>query len=188
MIEAEDIRPHVDLGAGREGELTAIAAAVVGLWERRVRRLWARRVAYEFHAELDHLDDQYVWLPLYPVEALQVWSWPPGEAYGGAGTQLVDPASYRVVSQRGRVERLATMPTWLGYDVRMLITGGYTRVTSPPEVRDAMVVQAKFSVSRNAKNVVHMSSQGFQQSTTSFLDPTLHPQLDAVAGAYERHV
>jgi hypothetical protein len=169
MIDADDIRAHV-----QTADPAALAKAVVTMWESRTRRLWQRRELHVLEVEVEHEDDSF-WVPLYPIETIVV-------KHAGV---VVAGTEYSIAKGRGRVDAIGG---WPGNSLEATVTGGYTKVTAPADARQAMIEQAKFMVSRNPSTIIHLSSQGLNNATTSFLRADMHPLFDAVAGRYERLV
>jgi hypothetical protein len=91
---------------------------------------------------------------------------------------------YWLESESCRIARNDGSP-WPFY-VRVTATGGYDDDTVPPDLKDSLLMQAEFMVTRNesAAGKLISRNEGFAGGSNWYHNPGLHPQVKEVWGRY----
>jgi hypothetical protein len=172
--------------------------AAIEMFERYTNRLWNYRTNYvEYYRPV--YDNSFIYPALYPIDALAITEWVEGvtEAEG----TLLDPSAYVTDLKNGVIRRLGgPLPYsgntadyvpldsyWLA-NVKTVITGGYTSGTCPPDVKDAIITQVRYSISRNNAQKLDVASSGGKGGSATFETDHLHRDFRAMARFYRRMV
>lgn len=167
--------------AGMDGELEAMRNAVVTQFEDLTGYLWNSRTGYVEIVENTLVDSpNTVWLALSPVTTLTTVE-EKARASGATWTALASTA-YELIGTR----RLTKLSGNFEDLVRVTYTGGYTDLTCPADIANALLAQAKFLASRLDSQKIALSQQAFEAGSTSFLSPDLHPLFAACVRSRRR--
>lgn len=185
MITALEVRNHIKLAAQVEAtRLQLTIDAAVEKFEEQTLRRWSRRT----YSQRWKLDVPYkypvLYLDLYPhIIGLEVVEWDLGQSMSEARTVT----TIDVDDEVGSIERYSGV--WLSR-VKATYQGGYdtNNYRAPANVREAILMQVAFWIQRNKDELLVARSKAFQQGSTSYLDPGMHPVFRDVVNANKRRV
>ncbi len=190
MISYGLLRDRIGLGTADDGQLKAIADALIGVFETQTNRLWARRAGYVEYFRPDttkRIDTLF--LSLWPVEA--VTKVEEKCRYNTTWTELTTSQYLPPDPDRNRLERVGS---YWNEQVRVTYTGGYVysptvgQYGTPAEIHEAMLIQAAYIRSRTGNDKLVLSSQNFMGGAGVFLAADFHPIFKAIAEAKRRKV
>lgn len=189
MISLSDLRAELDLPGEREAELPALLAELVDQWERETGRLWQRRAGWVQTLRPSVPDARTVWLELWPVEALTLVE---ERLLCGPSTDwtALQTTDY-TLSGTHELLRLGG-GGWLE-EVRVTYTGGYVaaptpgQALTPPDVRRALLLQARYAQQRWSGDRAHVSRVSANGGATDYLSGDCHPVFEAAAARHRRH-
>lgn len=169
---------------GLTGDVTnldALRQQVIDLWELQTCRLWEERVGYVQEIIPPRGDDvRTIFLELWPITTItKVEQWT-----GNEYTEVL-AADYYQYHSHGL--RLSSEGCWLSR-IRVTYTAGYLSDDLPEDVRYALLIQAKFMLSRIMQGnlLIVSGSQSFDGGNTQYLAPNLHPYFEDLAKKRKR--
>lgn len=203
LIELPDAREVVGLaGPKDERRLAAQLKAVIAEWNRKTDRVWESTPDYQQYFTPEPGERQ-LWLKLYPVSQLEISGWESGETEVDS-MMLDDIEDYKLDTEHGILSSIRTMggvpydarinqtgQVWWPANILVSYSGGYTSVEFKnlyPDAYDAILTQLKFKMTRNSAANVAVTSQSFNQSSSTFIEGSFHPDFLAAVNAYRKVV
>lgn len=183
MLDLRVLRDELRVDADDDRKVVRLRDAVVALFEGRTGRSWKRQVGRQ-ETRIRHGASQTVlYLDVKPVESIQEIV---ERDYGGRWSDPFAEQDYILDPQSGRLEKLSGR--WDKH-VRVTYSGGIDQTGSntPADIREALLVQAKFMHERLASDKIAVRSvaTGGRDGAVTFLENgPLHPLFREVA---ERH-
>lgn len=180
MLKIEDLRKALELPPEKDLDLEVLRDEVIALWESVTGRLWNGRDNHVEEFSLLKDDDSIIWLNLWPItEVTKV------EVRGitqSAFTELTD--DQYVVGPENRLRRLNAF--WL-YNVKVTYKGGYDESTCPSEIRNVLLLQARFMKERHSNERIFAKGSSMQGGSTQFYEEAyLHPSFKRLATIMKR--
>lgn len=182
MISLAEVRAHLRTPVADDAQLEALRLAVLADFESRTGRLWTEREDYEQTFRIDPMDRfDPIRVKLTPVSEIAIEE----KALGDASWTARASDTY-FVSDDGCVEGIGAAWNQL---VRVTMTGGYA--TAPVDVKQALLTQMHFQLRRTTSEKIDMERHGISSpaggSTTTLLDPDMHPLYASACKRYRRH-
>ena len=180
MLSLTDLRAGLELDAKSDHDLPGIRAEVVAQWEALTCRRWDRVVGHveEIESSVDTITTLFP--EIRPVETLTSVEYWDGSAWAAYAT-----TAYRL-SATGTIERLGG-EVWKRL-VRITYTGGHADGSEPADVRQALIVQAKFLRGRLAPSEITLKSKAIKDASSVYERATYHPLFAETAKRHRRLV
>lgn len=180
MLKIEDLRRALQLPPDNDGELELIREEVVSLWESTTGRLWNIREDHVEEFSLLKNDDSIIWLNLWPIDAVSLVE--VREITQSAYSELA--ADQYVIGPENRLRRLNNFWT---PNVKVTYDGGYDEDTCPPDVRNVLLLQARFMKERHSNERIFAKGSSMQGGSTQFYEEAyLHPTFKRLASIMKR--
>lgn len=180
ILNLVEVRSFVGTDPKDDAAIKLKINSVCSLWDRLTNRKWARdTITKIFEPEQRTI---YFWSPLAPIETISLVEWDKTQTEDDA--VAVDEADYSVNVETGEVRRLRD-EFWLPF-VKATVLGGYTVTTLPADVKEALMLQIKFSMARNSSDKLIWKSISGAKSTASLIDSEYHPEFKALSRRLRR--
>ena len=169
MLSLSDLRERLRLPPDQDAALGPIRDHVVGLFEAKTGAKWSFA---EDHVETIFPDFER--LQLLRVERRPLLTLTKVEEMDlevGAAFEEQDLSGYLVIGDR----QIRKLSGFWRRAVRLTYDAGWTEQTCPAEVREALLLQARFQQDRHGDGLLAVSSQNFEGGGGVFLDAEVHP-------------
>lgn len=186
MLTQDEVRKFLGLEPNDDKiDVQAKINAVVDMWESMTGRLWKYRAAYTETFYPDSFTG--VLFPrLGPIVGnFTIKEWSQG-ALEADGIDVPTTEFRRNDGETPSITLTRCTRTWSD-NVKLTYDGGYTPVTAPALIKEAMLIQIKFSFKRFQADNMHMLSEGFEKGSTTFIKESYHPMFADMVGAKMRY-
>lgn len=166
MISVEDIRSRMRTSAEVEvATIAPLCVAAIAAWESATGRIWNYRTGHTQRWTIPHIDPrETLWLELYPLETISVKVWNRSQREADAETISADDLDAEL--DIGAIRLVGSK--WSGC-IKATMTGGYTNLTCPPDVREALITQVTHWFHRNSPDNVAVTSKSVGPDATTVM-------------------
>lgn len=176
LISASDMRERFEMKPSSEARMLHYAKTVTALFESLTGHQYLRRSGC---IERYQPAGDVIYTKLRPVIGLSLSEWDTGEE-----PVNVDAADFEW-THGGRISKVRTS-RWC-QNVEAVLTGGYTPDDVPFDIKDALISQVAFMISKNTAGKIDLVSQSFGKSgSASYVRKALHDDFEAAVRRYRR--
>lgn len=178
MITIARLRDALALDPTRDAELSLIRSQVIGGWEELTKMLWDERADHEEIFEPRGSQHDTLLLSLQPVTAISTVE--VREAFDSGWTTLADTAYMQI----GRRQLRRIDGFYWPELIRVTYDGGTD--AADESIQAAMIIQARFMISRTDAGKIITKSQNFEGGAGVFESADWHPHFKALAELKKR--
>lgn len=182
MITVAELRERVLANASHETLLAGLRSAVVALWEAKTAGKWDYVASEQIVLRPDNGRVKSIWLPRRPVASVTTVE----ERGEGSSTWTTLETDDFVIANNstGEIERINTF--WAA-NLRVTYSGGYTATTCPGDIKEALIIQARYMLERYDGEKLTVRGQSFGKGAVSFLEAAdMHPLFKSIAALHRR--
>ena len=162
--------------------LPVLQASVIELWETQTKRRWQRQtVTEQFRQPAGRVRSLFLEItPVISITSVQV------KTDLNTDWEDADAEDYEVLNgnhlRRNIPQRaLASSSSFWPSFVQVTYEGGYDEDSTPADIEQVLLLQARFMTARNADGNIILRSQNFEGGAGVFERNTFHPLFDLLA-------